>query len=61
MNVRHRIGDTLWMIDFTDPVESEKKNRLKGACFVAEVGLRNYKKKVSQFVCSHWPILGRWR
>ena len=46
MNVRHRIGDTLWMIDFADPVESEKKNRLKGACFVAEVGLRNYKKKV---------------
>lgn len=33
------------VIDFTDPVERDKRNWLKGACFVIGIVLSNYKKK----------------
>lgn len=32
------------VIDFTDPVERDKRNWLKGACFVIGIVLSNYKK-----------------
>lgn len=33
-------------IDFTDPVERDKRNWLKGACFVIGIVLSNYKKNL---------------
>ena len=34
------------VIDFTDPVERDKRNWLKGACFVIGIVLSNYKKNL---------------
>ena len=34
------------VIDFTDPVERDKRNWLKGACFAIGIVLSNYKKKM---------------
>ena len=40
------------VIDFTDPVDTEKGNRFKGVNFVVDTDLGNNKKK-SQFLLSH--------
>ena len=39
-------------MDLIDPVDSEKRNRFKGANFFVGIDLGNNKKK-SQFVLSH--------
>ena len=51
------------VIDFTDPVESEKGNWLKGTCLWLTLlwAITKKKNQISQFVCRHWSILGRRR